>query len=137
MVHCQSILMTTAVTRTQNGLIFNFCGILKTIILHNFVNAIVGIEQTFQYVFKSNIDPIFYTTNVQTGPGFHICNKAFFFFPLQHNNLCGFKQFCFSDFNSCHKMHVPFISLYKQIINQANSSGYMFPLPYFLNNEEV
>lgn len=50
--------MTTAVMRRQNGLIFNFCGILKTMILHNFVNAIVGIEQTFQYVFKSSIDSI-------------------------------------------------------------------------------
>lgn len=136
MVHGQSILMTTAIMRTQNGRIFNFCGILKTTILHNFVNAIVGIEQTFQHVFKSSIEPIFYITNAQTGPGFHICDD-FFLFILQHNILCGFKQFCVSDFSSCHKMHVPFISLPKQIINQANSSGYVVPLPYFLNNEEV
>lgn len=80
MVHGQSILMTTAIMRTQNGQIFNFCGILKTTILHNFVNAIAGIEQTFQYVFKSSIEPIFYINNVQTGPGFHRCDDFFFFF---------------------------------------------------------
>jgi len=86
--------MTTAVMTTQNSLLFNFLGILKTIIWHNFVNAVVCIEQSFQFVFKNTIDPIFYITKVQTGPGFHICVcdnyffLFFFFFTAARRFLC-------------------------------------------------
>lgn len=77
MVHGQSILVTTTVRRTQNALVFKFCAILETIILHNSVNSVIGIEHTFQYVFKSSIDPMFYIADVQTRLGFCMCDKPF------------------------------------------------------------
>lgn len=70
MVHSQSILITAV---KWNCLIF-------TIILHNFLNTLTGIEQTFQCVFKSSVDPIFCILEVKTSLGFHICDILFSFF---------------------------------------------------------